>query len=228
MKELSTSRAVPTSPPWAININKPSYSILKVGLFKYTRSDQKVYRFYYCKKYKIYKLRILSPSVTTHLQPWKSFSVNTLCSFVAFHVIITCTPKLWNDLPFSRFLSSEIKSQISGERIEDAEAVQWCAWQKSLIRKYVMAGALSCSSQPLAGFIREHRMQLLCSLVSCYWPCGLLRRISSHNRSNTNIIVAYSWVRLTDWSTYKDRANSWAIPSFMVNEHKWADSWQES
>lgn len=108
------------------------------------------------------------------------------------------------------FLSSEIKSQIEKESIEDAEAVQSCAWQKSLIRKYVVAGALSCCSQPLTGFIREHRMQLLCSLVSCYWLYGLFRRISSHNRSNTNII---SSLLLSKINWLEHLPNLWAIHS---------------
>lgn len=200
MKVLSTSRAVPTSPPWAININKPSYSISKLVSLSIRGVMKKYTGFTIVKNTKLTNIVsfIIVSFRNNALATRKSFSVNTLCSFVAFHVITTRTSKLWNDLPFSRFY-------VLGNKVTDI----WRAlrmlklsngvhgknrWSESVL----WAGALSCCSQPLTGFIREHRMQLLCSLVSFFWQCGLFRRISSHNRSNTNIIVAYSWVRLTD------------------------------
>lgn len=119
MKELSTSRAVPTSPPWAININKPSYLILKVGHFKYTRCDQKVYRFYYCKNSKPYKLKIIIVS-------FRNNALATLEIIFSQHPIFICRiscyyymySKLWNDLPFSQFF-------FFGNKVTDIWRALW-------------------------------------------------------------------------------------------------------
>lgn len=143
----------------------------------------------------------MSPSATTHLQPWKSFSVNTLCSFVAFYVIIKCTANFEMIFQFSRFF-------VFGNKVIDIwRALRMLRLSNGVCMAKIADQKVCCGRsvvvlQPTTHRFHPWAQNAIIVLAGFLLLTGLFRRISSYNRSNTIIIVAYSWVRLTDRGTY--------------------------